>query len=121
MAKRSNSYKFPGGVIGFPREVLRSEPYKTLKPVSRALMFELQDIWKPYEPEVHFSVRRAAKKLLVSDNTANRAFKELTEHGFITCTEECNWFNGKARVWRLNWLSNNGKEPNYEWKNWQSK
>ena len=121
MAKNSNAYKHPGGVIGFPRCVLRSDAYKSLNSNARALMFELQNVWRPFEPAIHFSVRRAAVNLSVSPNTANRAFNELREHGFISIDKECDWFNGKAREWKLNWLSNNGSEPTNEWMNWVKK
>ena len=119
MAKTSPNYKHPGGVIGFPRNVLRSDAYGSLSTNARSLMLVLQDVWRPCEPSIHYSVRRAAEHLNVSKNTANRAFNELREHGFITLDTEYDWFNGKARVWKLNWLSNNGREPTNEWMNWE--
>jgi len=118
MATIFKAYKYPGGVIGFPRIVLRSTAFKSLNSNARALMLEFQDFWRPHEPAIHFSVRRAANLLNISPNTACRAFKELEEHGFITLKEESNWLNGKARVYILNWLPRGNKEPTNEWMNW---
>ncbi len=118
MAK-SKSYRHPGGVLAIPRQMVRSQAYKDLMPTARALIIELQDVWRPPEPELHFSVRRASAKLGVSNATACKAFSELWGHGFIKCTEQSDWFNGKARVWRLNWLANNGFEPTNEYLDWK--
>ena len=119
MPKKSDQFNYPGGVIGFPRQVLRSVAYKDLSTNARALMFELQDIWAPFKLDLHYSVRRAAQSLGVANGTAGNAFKELIDHGFIRCVDESDWFNGKARVWRLNWLISRGKEPTNEWMEWE--
>jgi len=83
-------------------------------------MLHLQDVWKPHEPVIHYSVARAAKILGVSKGTACKAFDELEEHGFIQMAEECNWFNGKAREWRLTWQASYGREPTNEWRSWRN-
>ena len=118
MAKKAKSYVHPGGVIGFPRCVLRSSAYRDLNTNARALMLELQDVWRPHEPGLHYSVRRAAEALGIAIGTAGNAFSELADHGFIKCVCESDWFNGKAREWRLTWLSYNGKEPSNDWMVW---
>ena len=122
MPKKKNSeqyYKYPEGVIGFPRRVLRSDAYADLPLRARSLMPELQDVWRPHEPCIHYSVRRAAKKLNIAVNTANKAFVDLVEHGFIVCIDDYDWYNGKARVWRLTWLTNNKSEPTEEYLQWR--
>lgn len=119
MVNKRMKFKRKDGVIGFPRVVLRSSAYQDLSGNARALMFALQDVWRPADPDIHYSVRRAAKHLSISINTANNAFKALVDHGFITCVADCNWFNGKARVWRLNWMNNFNKEPTDEWADWE--
>jgi len=121
VAKRKLTYNHPEGVLGFPRCVLRSPAYRDLTVTARCLMLELQDVWKPFEPIVHYSARRAAKALNVSSKTAARAFHELIDHGFIECIDEAVWLNGQARTYRLTWPSNNGREPTNEWRNWADK
>ena len=115
MVKVNGAFKYKQGVIGFPREVIRSDAFLKLKPAAKALMMILQDVWRPHEPNVHFSVRRAGDRLNVSKNSAAVAFKELLQAGFIVCAEESDWLNGKARVWRLTWVPIKGKEPTNEW------
>ena len=119
MAKKNKSYSHPGGVIGFPRYALRSDAYRDLSVTARALMFELQDVWRPRELGLHYSVRRAAEALGVANGTAANAFSELDDHGFVKCVCESDWFSGMAREWRLSWLSYNGKEPSNEWMEWK--
>ena len=84
MAKRKQPrYTHPGGVLGVPRRVIRSPAYRDLSLAARCLMLELQDVWQPSEPVIHYSSRRAATALNASRATAARAFHELTEHGLI--------------------------------------
>jgi len=114
-------YKQPGGVIGFPRRVLRSPAYRDLSLMARCMMLELQDVWSPANPVVHYSTRRAAESLSVSVAGASRAFKELRDHGFVKTAEESDWLNGKARVYALTWLPNGSREPTNEWQAWSEK
>jgi len=111
-------YKYPGGVLGVPREVIRSGAYLDMSSNAQVLMVHLQDVWKDYEPVIHYSTRRVVNILGVSAGTASKAFKELEEHGFIQMAEESDWQNGRAREWRLTWLTANGREPTNEWKAW---
>lgn len=117
-SKRTRRYKWPDGVLGIPRAVIRSEAYLDMSLAARELMLHLQDVWKDYEPVIHYSVRQAAKVLGVSVGTATGAFKTLEAHGFIRMVEEGDWMSGQAREWRLTWMSSNGREPTNEWKGW---
>jgi len=106
-----------------PREIIRSEAYLDMSLPAKQLMLHLQDVWKPHEPIIHYSVRRAATVLGVSIGTASKAFKELEEHGFIRMAEESIWYGGrssKAREWRLTWLTSNGREPTNQWMSWNN-
>jgi len=118
-SKRRFAYKWKDGVLGVPRTVIRSEAYLDMSLPARQLMLHLQDAWKDHEPIIHYSVRRAAKIIGVGVGTATKAFKELEEHGFIRMTEESNWLNGKAREWRLTWLTSHKREPTNEWEAWE--
>ena len=121
MAKRNARYTHPGGVLGVPRRVIRSPAYRDLTLPARCLMLELQDVWRPSEPDVHYSARRAATALNVSKSTASTTFHELVDHGFINRVGASDWLNGKARTYRLTWLSHDGREPTNEWMRWSEK
>lgn len=84
-------------------------------------MLELQDVWSPSNPVIHYSTRRIAEALSVSNSSAARTLTELKEHGFIEQVEESHWLNGKARTYRLTWLANGPKEPTNDWMNWGPK
>jgi len=118
MAKIKKSYNHPGGVIAFPRAVLKSAAYNDLSCNARAMMLEFQNVWKPHEPTIHYSVRRVAEKLKVSLSTASRLLKELADHDFIEVAEESHWLNGKAREYHLKWLPAHNREPSNDWMNW---
>jgi len=121
VAERRSYYKHPGGVLGFPRRVLRSPAYRDLCLMARCLMLELQDVWSPSNPVIHYSTRRAANALGVSKSAAAQAFLELREHGFIRVVDESDWQNGKARTYSLTWLSHGLHEPANDWLNWEPK
>jgi hypothetical protein len=121
VAKRKARYTPPGGVLGVPRRVLRSPAYRDLTLPARCLMLELQDVWRPSEPDVHYSTRRAASALNAGMGTASRSFHELVEHGFIQRVAASDWLNGKARTYRLTWLSHDGREPTNDWMKWSVK
>jgi len=120
MAKKRNySSTWKNGVLAIPRDVIRSEAYLDMCLPARQLMLHLQDVWKPHEPVIHYSVARAAKILGVSTGTACKAFNELIEHGFIQVDEYSDWANGKAREWRLTWLTSSRREPTNEWRRYK--
>ena len=121
MGKRKQTYTHPGGVLAVPRQVIRSPAYRDMTLPARCLMLELQDVWKPSEPVIHYSSRRAAKTLGRAAGTGALALKDLAEHGFIEIVDDASWFNGKARTYRLTWLANNGREPTNEWMKWEVK
>lgn len=118
---KAKHYRRPGGVIALPREMVRSPAYHSLSLAARCLIVVLQDVWEPSTPVVHYSVRRAAEALGVSQATACRAFSELLRAGFIVLVQESDWLNGQAREYRLSWNSVNGREPTDDWRDASAK
>jgi len=123
MGKRKKKllpFEKKGGVIVVQRLMLISNNYETLRPQSKVLMTLLQTQWQN-EKTVDYGIREASQKIPCDRRTAMKAFHELVERGFITCTEE-SVFNSrtqsKSRSWRLNWLPFNSEPPTNEWKNW---
>ena len=115
---KAKTYRRPGGVIALPRDMISSPQYKALSPAARALIVELQAMWKPGTKAVHLSARRAGKLLGVSKDTGARALRELVEAQFIVVAEESDWLNGRAREYRLTWQPPDGlqREPTDEWR-----
>lgn len=119
---KAKHYRRPGGVIAFPREMVQSDQYRALSLAARALIVELQAIWKPGTKALHLSARRAGKLLYPETPDAStsgaRALAELVQAQFIVITDESNWQNGKARAYRLTWQPPDGllREPTDEWR-----
>lgn len=75
--------------------------------------------------EFYLSVRNAAEKTGLSNNTVNRAFHELADKGFIYCTEQGS-FSQKTRhatCWGLTWVAGpagtKNRAPSHAYANWQ--
>ncbi|MCF7996175.1 MAG: hypothetical protein K9L32_01405 [Chromatiaceae bacterium] len=111
-------YRRPEGVIAIPRVVVNSHEFKALSLAARALVVELQAIWKPGTKSLHFSARRAGDLLGTSKTGGARALNELVETQFLVITDESNWQNGLARSYRLTWQPADGllREPTDDWR-----
>jgi hypothetical protein len=117
MSRRKVKYHYPGGILAIPREVLRSSAFQALSGNAKATMMLLQDVWPGHGP-VHYSTRRLAKDLHIAPNTAGLVFWELRDAGFLVLSDESDWLNKKARTYWLTWLSEGGREPTNDWKNY---
>jgi len=118
--KESLPFEKKGGVIVVQRLMLISSNYETLRPQAKVLMTLLQIHWRN-EKAVSYGIKEASKKIPCDRRTAIKAFKELQERGFITCTEESIFSSrtqSKSRSWCLNWLPFNSEKPTSEWKKW---
>ena len=115
---KPKTYQRRGGVIALPREMLTSPQYRALSLAARALVVELQSIWKPGTKAVHLSARRAGELLGVSKDSGARALRELVKAQFLLVAEESDWLNGRAREYRLTWQPPDGlqREPTDEWR-----
>jgi hypothetical protein len=76
---------------------LNCPAWKSLSMTARCLEMELKALYNgSNNGDLFLSIREAAKRLGVANNTAGKAFKELEEHGFIRPKQRGN-FNWKAR------------------------
>jgi hypothetical protein len=106
-----------GGFSPAYHDLTRSKEFLRLKPVSKCLIFQLNDAYIPISREnISVSVVNAAKWIGCNKDTAAKAFKELESAGFIKLLEHHIWQRCKARVYRLTWRQFKGREPTDEWK-----
>lgn len=89
--------------VALPHYMLRAVAWKTLSPNAKALLL---DVWARHNGsnngEISYAVREAEEIGLSKDQTA-RAFRELTERGFLKL-RKLSTFNLKtkeARCWEL--------------------
>jgi|SRR5690554_437499 len=100
-------------------EWFESPAYRDLSLPARCLLLEFQHIYRPSRNgRLSISVENAMERLGCAKKTAQRAFRELAEHGFIKLKEGERWQERKAREWALTIEQLNGHEPTDDWKHW---
>lgn len=108
-----------GGVLVLQRRLISSSRYLDLCAQAKVLMLLLHEHWRNEKP-VAFGVREAMQKIPCAKGTAQRAFRELEDNGFIVKVDE-SLFNSRigsrSRTWRLTWLPFNFREPTNDWEN----
>lgn len=123
MAKKKPRLGFNqrGGVLAVSRAMRESYAYASMPATAKVLMDLLQMQWRNDRP-VAYGVREAAQKIGCTANTATKAFKILSERGFIVCDAE-SLFNSKtgskSREWRLTWMPFEYRDPIHNWEKWQ--
>ena len=121
MARNLPKYRRAGGYIQRHEEWLNSPAYRDLKCPARCLLEEFQRIYRPQRNgRLSISTRNAERLLKVSENTACKAFRDLTSHGFIVLTKGHLWQQRESREWRLTFEPCNGREPTDEWRYWKA-
>lgn len=120
MAKRKKSalpFDSRGGTLVLLRRMIESPAWLSLTAQAKALLLLMQVHWRPDEP-VAYGVREAMEKIPCAKGTAQRAFTELQQGGFIQVVD-LSLFNSReqsrTRTWRLTWMPWQGREPSNEW------
>lgn len=91
-----------GKFIALPHHMVTSPAFRSLKGGTLKVYIELSDRYNgSNNGELQLSCREAAKRLHISKSTVSRAFRELTQKGFIRCTLRGNWYEKIASTWAL--------------------
>ncbi len=106
--------------------LLKSAAWRSLSGAAVKVWFELHTRYNGgNNGNVRLSMNEAVKALSISKGTAQRAFVELEEKGFIALQSSGNWYHRKAHEWRLTtkpMQTTKGKQnPTNEWKDWREK
>ncbi len=107
-------------------------PYSQLKsPAWRALSGSAVRVWLELHTRfngsnngaVRLSYAEAAEALGIGKATAQRAFQNLQDKGFLVLEKEGNWYHRQAHEWRLTTKPTNGPKgrasPTNEWRQWK--
>jgi len=121
MAKtKPRKFRRPGYWFPVYEEWFDSPAYRDLSPVARCLLMEFLLIYRPgRNGHLSISVQNAMARLGCAKQTAQDAFRELAEHGFIKLREGERWQERKAREFALTIESVNGHEPTDDWRDWE--
>ncbi len=120
------AHKYPKShdkYVGLPHVMVISLAFRSLRGGSIKVFIELCDLYNgKNNGEIHLGSGAAAKRLHMSKSTVYHAFEELSEKGFIECTEKGNWLEQKASTWRLTHRpdnrSNGSPLATNEWRHW---
>jgi hypothetical protein len=88
--------------INMPYVTLRSPAWRSLSGAALKVFFELHLRYKgSNNGKVVLSLNDAVDALGIGKTTAQRAFKELEDKGFIVLMKQGNWIHRSANEWRL--------------------
>ena len=115
-----------GQYIPLPYAQLKSQAWRSLSGAAVKVWFELHTRYNgSNNGNVRLSMNEAVKALGISKGTAQRAFVELEEKGFIVLQNAGNWYHRKAHEWRL--TTKRMQTPKgvqmatNDWQTWRSK
>lgn len=114
---KEKNYMHKGGFVALPRRVFNSRQFKALPAVSRCILMEMKELYRPYlNGRLVYSQKQAMRDIGINhDRTIAKYFLILLKRGFIELSMEGDHTKGKAREWRLTFESCNGHEPTDEW------
>lgn len=112
---KAKQFRHQGGVIRLRRDMITSPQWRALSSHARALIIELQAMWRPGTATYHLSARRAGELLGMGKDIGNAALHEVRDAKFIILADESDFPNKKARTYRLTWETFDGREPTNEW------
>ena len=112
-----------GGFLGLPRHVFESSAYRQLSLKARCLLDEFQNIFRRdgRNGRLRMPVEYTMERLNISSyTTAQKAFQELQDMGFIDLCLDSDYSKGKAREWRLTYETCKGREPTNDFMRFES-
>ena len=97
-----------------------SPAFRDLTMTARCLLIEFLNVYRPgRNGELSISTRKASARLSVSENTAIKAYRALSEHGFLILTNHENWIQGKAREFELTIRPVGIRVAKDSWRKWE--
>ncbi|MDG1430996.1 MAG: helix-turn-helix domain-containing protein [Paracoccaceae bacterium] len=107
-----------------PYSQLRSPAWRSLGGAAVRVWLELHTRFNgSNNGTVRLSYAEAAEALGIGKATAQRAFQNLQDKGFLVLEKEGNWYHRQAHEWRLTTKPTNGPKgrasPTNEWLQWR--
>lgn len=116
--------KSEGQYLPLPYAQLRSPAWRSLGGAAVRVWLELHTRFNgSNNGSVRLSYAEAAEALGIGKATAQRAFQELVDRGFIVLETPGNWYQRRAHEWRLTTKpmrhAKGRVSPTHEWRNWR--
>ena len=123
MTSKNGKRSDEGQYVALPYAMLKSPAWRSLSGNAVRVWFELHTRYNGgNNGAVRLSFAEAVAALHISKATAQRAFRELQEKGFIALVKQGNWYHRQAHEWRLTTKSTHslkGKTaPTHDWRSW---
>lgn len=112
--------KSDGQFASMPYPMLRSAAWRSLKGPAIKVFLELHTrYWGGNNGELSLSLGEAARILGIGKATAQAAFDELIEKGFIEMTKQGHWYGRVASEYRITKERTGRENATNEWRIWQ--
>lgn len=124
-AKKHNGKRSQDGqYVNLPYAILLSPAWRSLSGSAVRVYMELNTRFNGgNNGKITLSYNEAGKALGIGKATAQRAFSELEEKGFLSLETAGNWYSRRAHEWRLTTRSTQaakGKAPaTNDWRSWR--
>ena len=100
--------------------IARSPAFRSLSGAALKVFLEVRTRFNGgNNGELSLSLDEAARLLGIGKGTAQRAFAELQEKGFLRMTRKGQWYGRRATTWRTTDKGCNREPPTNDWKRWQ--
>ncbi|UWQ90845.1 helix-turn-helix domain-containing protein [Rhodobacteraceae bacterium M382] len=126
MASKGKRRDAEGQYVTLPYAQLKSEAWRSLSGAAVKVWLELHTRFNGgNNGNVRLSMNEAVKALGISKGTAQRAFVELEEKGFVALHNPGNWYNRRAHEWRLTTkrmqTAKGAEVATNDWRHWRAK
>ncbi|KAE9625941.1 helix-turn-helix domain-containing protein [Parasedimentitalea maritima] len=123
---RKGKRSHDGQYIPLPYAQLKSSAWRSLSGAAVKVWFELHTRFNGgNNGNVRLSMNEAVKLLHISKGTAQSAFVELEEKGFIALHNPGNWYSRRAHEWLLTTKAmqtqKGNQPPSNDWLSWRAK
>ena len=109
-----------GQYLHLPYSLLTSEAWRTLSGPGVKVFLELRTRFNGgNNGKLHMSLEEGARILQLGKATVLRAFRDLEERGFVTCTKRGQWYGRQASEWAVCDKGVDGGLPSHGWKQWR--
>lgn len=125
--KRRRGYNKTGHSAGDQYAIIdfgffKSDAFRQLSGPAVKVFFELRSRYNGQNNgRIALSLNECARLFSIGKETAQRAFEELQEKGFIRLVVRGRWYGRRASEWALTTLPHDGHLPTHDWKSWKSK
>ncbi len=124
MSKRRRYRKSRSGseeqYFGLFYAMARSDAFRSLSGPALKVFIEIRTRFNGgNNGELSLSLDEAARLLGIGKGTAQRAFAELVEKGFLRLMRRGRWFGRQATTWRTTDKGYKGELPTNDWKFWR--